>query len=476
MVMSRHSMSNGAKGRSRAVALLRSLTHAGGHPVIRRLYDLVPLRWKDALRARLIGTAGGATHGAARPVIGRPAPPNTPPLRVPTPDDGRGVNLIGFAHGALGLSENFRSLARALLAEGYAVSLVDAGVLDSVRNSDRAGDLTLSSSAPYPIDIFCINPDQLGAAMDATRLARRSDAYRIGYWFWELETIPADWIPALDHVDEIWVASPFVRDAFTSVTHKPVILVRVPVEPPVLPGRGKDEGAPFVFLFSFDFHSYVARKNPAAVIEAFTRAFPQGDENVRLVVKSNNGDAFREQLYALLARASCDARVRIVDGYVPREQMLDLLDAAEVYVSLHRSEGFGLGMAEAMALGKAVIGTGYSGNLEFMDGGNSRLVRFKMVAVRPGEYMHGEGCAWAEPDVDHAATLMRELAADSRGAIELGRRAAEDMKLRHSMSVAGRIAVERLTAIRQMLPATSDIPHAASPKQDGSVNHPGDTP
>lgn len=462
MVTSRHPMSGGAKGRSRAVALLRSLTHAGGHPVVRRLYALVPLRWKDALRARLIAAASGTTHGAVALAGDRSAAPKALPLRVPVPDNGRGVNLIGFAHGALGLSENFRALARALLAEGYAVSLVDAGVLDAVRNSDRAGDLTLSSSAPYPIDIFCINPDQLGAAMEATSVARRPDAYRIGYWFWELEAIPADWLPALDDVDEIWVASPFVRDAFMSVTRKPVTLVRVPVEPPVLPGRGKGEDAPFGFLFSFDFHSYIARKNPAAVIDAFTRAFPRGDENVRLVIKSNNGEAFREQLYALLARAAGDPRVRVVDGYVPREQMLDLLDAAEAYVSLHRSEGFGLGMAEAMALGKAVIGTGYSGNLEFMDAGNSRLVRFEMVAVGPGEYMHGEGCAWAEPDVDHAAALMRELAADRQGAAELGRRAAEEMKSRHSMSVAGRIAVERLSAVRQMFPVVADIPHAAN--------------
>lgn len=474
--MPRHPMNDGAKGRSRAVALLRSLTQAGGHPIVRRLYDLVPLRWKDALRARLIGSAGGAIHGSAASGSGTEAAPKAPSLRKPTPDNGPGVNLIGFARGALGLSENFRTLARALLAQGYAVSLVDAGVLDAARNNDRSGDLSLSPSAPYPIDIFCINPDQLDPAMEATRAARRPDAYRIGYWFWELEAIPQDWSSTLDRVDEIWVASTFVRDAFVAVTHKPVILVRVPVQPPELPKTVKDEGAPFVFLFSFDFHSYVARKNPAAAIEAFTRAFPQGDENVRLVIKSNNGEAFREQLYALLARGATDGRVRIIDGYVPREQMLDLLDGADAYVSLHRSEGFGLGMAEAMALGKAVIGTGYSGNLEFMDASNSRLVRYAMVAVKPGEYMHGEGHLWAEPDIDHAAMHMRELAADRRGAIDLGRRAAEDMKVRHSMSVAGRIAIERLTAIRQLIATKSDTPHAASLSQGGAAIHTGDNP
>lgn len=447
---------NNAVARGRAVAWLRALTRAGNHPLVRKLYGMVPLRWKNALRARLVMRATGAA--ALQPVLppaGSTARPGGPVLRAPAPDNGPGVNLIGFAHGGLGLSENFRGLARALLAQGYPVALVDAGVLDDARNKDRPTDLSLADSCPFAIDVVCINPDQFGRAMTATQAARRADAYRIGYWFWELERVPAAWMSAIDDVDEIWVASEFVRGAFAAVTAKPVTLVRMPVQPPQLPAVVKGDADPFVFIFSFDFHSYVARKNPSAVIEAFRRAFPNGDESVRLILKSNNGDAFRDQLYALMGTATDDARIEIRDGYIDRNDMLDLLARADAYVSLHRSEGFGLGMAEAMALGKAVVGTGYSGNLDFMRDDNSRLVRYELVPTPEGAYMHDEGGHWAEPDIDDAARIMREFADDRANAASIGLRAAAHMRAAHSLEVAGSIAMQRLEGIRasRALPA-----------------------
>jgi glycosyltransferase involved in cell wall biosynthesis len=437
------------------VAWLRALTRAGSHPVVRRLYDLFPVRLKNAVRARLWARAAGGGV-ASVPMTARTAPDvASPVLRTAVPIAGPGVNLIGFAAGGLGLSENFRGLARALREVAYPTALLDAGVLDAGRNVDLPADIVLGDMCPYGIDVVCVNPDQFERAQAATAVARRKDAYRIGFWFWELETVPAAWQPAIDAVDEIWVATPFVRDAFAAVADKPVTLVRMPVQPPALPAPDTADGAPFVFLFSFDFHSYVDRKNPQGVIDAFRRAFPRGDEPVRLVLKSHNGDVFRPQLYALMESVAKDDRIELRDGYLPRNDMLGLLARADAYVSLHRSEGFGLGMAEAMAMGKAVVGTGYSGNLEFMTPETSRLVRFARVPAPAGAYMYADDGVWAEPDLDDAASIMRELAGDRAAAAELGAKAALHMKQTHSAAVAGRIAMNRLETIRASMTAIS---------------------
>ena len=213
----------------------------------------------------------------------------------------------------------------------------------------------------------------------------------------------------------------------------------------------RDKTEPFKFLFSFDFHSYIERKNPAALIEAFRLAFPVERSDVRLIIKSINGEVFRRQYYDLLSSAAGDQRIIVSDGFLSRQQMLQLVSGADAYVSLHRSEGFGLGLAESMYLGKAVIGTGYSGNLEFMKPDNSCLVGFSMTRLKKGDYVYGEGQYWADASIEDAARYMRRLVDEPDYKVALGHRAAEYMRSHHSHTRSSEVAVQRLQQIQREL-------------------------
>lgn len=435
-----------------ALSSLRLLTRAGASTPVRLVYKLFPAVVKDRVRVRLMALASARVAVPDSADVQLKAGPAAAsrkrglPSVAPRPD-GLGANLVGFVHGALGLAENLRSCARALIDANFPISLVEADILGNDRTVETNIDLPVAVSAPFPVDVFFVNPDQIGPALAATEATRSVGTYRIGYWFWELPRIPPEWVPALDTVDEIWVASNFVGDAFRQVTDKPIMIMPMVVEPMPLAEPVHGRNAPFTFLFSFDFHSYLERKNPRAVLDAFLAAFPSGREPARLIVKTINGNAFRTELLALMSRASEDRRIEILDGYMSRDAMNELVATADSYVSLHRAEGFGLGLAESMALGKPVIATGYSGNLAFMNAENSLLVSYHLVDVEPGQYMHGAGQQWAEPDIQDAAIKMRGLVEDRVFASKLGRRAREYMKERHSSRVSARAIVERLEAI-----------------------------
>ncbi len=159
--------------------------------------------------------------------------------------------------------------------------------------------------------------------------------------------------------------------------------------------------------------------------------FPAGDRRAALVVKTINGTHEPQALAALREATRDDPRIVVFDGFLEHEASVGLMMACDAFVSLHRSEGFGLGLAEAMYLGKPVIATGYSGNLDFMTPANSGLVRHRLVAVGPDDYLHGEGQRWAEPDTGHAAELMRRLVDEPRFARALGRAGAESIRRTH---------------------------------------------
>jgi glycosyltransferase involved in cell wall biosynthesis len=160
-----------------------------------------------------------------------------------------------------------------------------------------------------------------------------------------------------------------------------------------------------VFLFAFGVRSILERKNPLGLIEAFRRAFGSG-EQVRLVLKTTHGN---RQTTEALVRAAGDPRVIVMDRILERREINTLMALSDCYVSLHRSEGFGLTLAEAMALGKPVIATGYSANLDFMRPGNSFLVDCRLVPLEQDYGPYLRGSTWAEPDLDHAADLMRHV-------------------------------------------------------------------
>ncbi len=405
-------------------------------PVL-RLYAAIPESTRHRMRHRLERMAF-----AARPAS----------LPGSSEDDTPGINLVGYAHGEFGVAEILRRHAHTLQEGGmpFVVRNFDVGVAS--RQHDRSMRAFLSDTCRHDVNLFCINADQMPVAREHLGDAVFGGRYNIGCWFWELEKFPEPWHGAADLVDEIWVTSAFVRDAVAACTSKPVHIVPVAlaVDVPADVSRaafGLPDDA-FVCLFSFDFNSFATRKNALGAIAAFRRAFADGRRGVRLIVKTTNGERHPDALRALIDAAGGDERIEVRDGFLDREAMWALQACCDVYVSLHRSEGLGLGMAECMLLGKPVVATAYSGNLAFMDADNSCLVGYTLVPVNEGEYPAWEGQHWAEPDLGEAAAHLRRLADDPDHARRVGERAQASAR-EHFSTQASLAAIEaRLVDIR----------------------------
>lgn len=367
------------------------------------------------------------------------------------------INIFGFFGGQFGLGESARLYASALESVGERVARVDVDL-----GLPHGRQKVASGAAPNPardaVDIVVINPDYLASVLPAVESLGNERRFRIGCWFWELDVVPKSWHDAIASVDAVMVSSRFAEDAFSRVTGKPVFRVPLPVVRRSDSGLSRNafglSSTAFVFLTSFDFHSSVYRKNPRDVIVAFRQAFPD-DTHVQLLVKSSNGAFYPDQLAELVEAARGDPRVLIRDQTIEAAHMRSLQRCCDAYVSLHRAEGFGLGLAECMALGKPVVATRWSGNLEFMDAGNSCLVDSICVPVQGHEYPDGEGAMWAQPDVAQAAVWMRRLVEEPGLAAAIGAKAATDVCRTLAPEHVGRELLEqiqRLTWSTQLTP------------------------
>lgn len=383
--------------------------------------------------------------------------------RAPGADPVRaGVNIIGYMNGQFGLAEAARSYARALIEQGVPVALraINLGLPNA--RADNPLDAYVDDALPHTVSIIFVNPDYLAQALSELGEEHLRGRYLIACWFWELEQIPDTWLPSLDLVDEVMVASTFVEQAVVRVTDKPVLRVPMPLSALVDSGLQRvDFGVPddaFVFLTTFDFSSRIERKNPEATIRAFMAAFPLERSDVRLVVKSSNGHRFPHWLKHLLALTAGDDRILIRDDVIEREHLTALQRCSDAYVSLHRAEGFGLGMAECMAMGKPVIATAWSGNMAFMDPACAALVDYTLVPVGANQYPGGEGLRWAEADIAQAATWMRRLVDEpglAAGMGERGRKHVSDVlsgrnAARQIVIRSGEVEAERFSAQQRM--------------------------
>lgn len=366
---------------------------------------------------------------------------------------GPGLNLVGYFRAQLGLGESVRALADACQAAGMTVNLRDAGIGVHTVQFEQRPDQRLSDGNNQRHTVFHLNPDRLDGVWHQFDARGELDGHRlIGMWYWETDQFPRAWLPALDLVDEVWVTSDFVRDTIAGVTHKPVIKIPHPITVGLKRGYSRaDFSLPenrFLFLFNFDFNSSADRKNPWGAIEAFQRAFPADHEGPGLVIKSMNGSQHPEKFQRLQQCAQRDARIAIIDDHLERDEMSGLQSVCDAYVSLHRAEGLGQGIAELMALGKPVIATGYSGNMEFMNSSNSCPVDYSLVPVKPGDYPYYEGgWMWAEPDLDHAAHWMRRIYADADLRRTIAGRAAADMAEKFNPGVTADAVARRLAEI-----------------------------
>jgi len=359
-----------------------------------------------------------------------------------------GVDVAGFLRGGLGLGEAARRYVTALEAAHVPVRTTTVDVFLPEDEQDRrklAEFEHQGTDGDVPFNLVCVNAPELPRFYSEVGPDFFVGKRTIGVWAWEVDRVPKDWAWAFGAVDEIWTYSQYVVDVLRPASNVPVARVPLPVLEPGPPGPPPDLGLPdrFTFLFLFDFYSTLQRKNPLGLIEAFRRAFRPG-EGPQLVLKSFNGDIKPERLARVRDAAAGHPDVHVVDRYVAAAERDALVAACGCFVSLHRAEGFGLGLAEAMALGRPVIGTGYSGNVDFMTPENSWLVRHSMTEVGlEGENYPSEG-RWAEPDVAHAAQLMREVWEDPVAADERAQRGRREVLEQCSPENVGALARERL--------------------------------
>lgn len=371
------------------------------------------------------------------------------------------VRVTGYLSHTLGLGAAGRGYARALEAAGVAVSTVSVPLhhlelpVELQAGYGRHGfEDVVHDGVHHSFEIVAVNADELPSFV-----GRLDENYfqgpRIGVWGWETDTIPVRWQRAFALVQEIWVYSRFMAQNIGAVAPVPTIALPPPVQAPAEPAAPlrldvPDDG--FLFLFAFDYLSTIQRKNPVGLIEAFKRAFAPG-EGPRLLLKTINGPlrplAEEEVLWAAHGRPD----IHVVDRSLSGAQLNGLMAACDCYVSLHRSEGFGLTMAEAMAIGKPVIGTGYSGNTDFMNAENSYLVEYELGRVGSDCEIYPPEGTWAQPSVEHAAELMRRVVEHPEEAAAIAARARADIARELSPRATGAAMRRRLDELSSRMPA-----------------------
>ncbi|MFN7057133.1 glycosyltransferase, partial [Hyphomonas sp.] len=263
--------------------------------------------------------------------------------------------------------------------------------------------------------IMFANPPEMERALAGLGLRRWHKWRIIGAWSWELTAPPRHWARQTRYVSEVWAPSQFVADSFSSKFDCPVRVVPhfVPVSPlPPSASAAPSEDRPLRILTLADARSSLERKNPAAALRMFRAAFPN-DQSAEFVFKCRNLSLFEGYAKELHEAAAGDSRITILDQTLTDQDQAALLDRADVILSPHRSEGFGVHLAEAMARGKSVVATGWSGNLEFMSEEGSVLLPYELQPVRDstGVYRPGEGTLWAEADFEAGVEALRGLAA-----------------------------------------------------------------
>ncbi len=364
--------------------------------------------------------------------------------------------LVGHPFSPIGMGEHARSAWRAFRAAGVTPGLLDVYGIERQRDADfeREFGPSVVPGLSDKVNFFSLNADEVDQAMEVLdqRGCRPAfeRAYNIIYPAWELAKYPEPWARILERFDEVWAPSGFIQEAIAPVVDRPVVPMSQAVELTVssLLGRrhfGIPEDA-FVCLFYFDFSSYAERKNPFAMLEAYENLIAlRPHAPLHAVVKYKGGDD------ANPARKELERRLRALGGRVQSitrklsdNEIKNLARCADVFVSLHRAEGFGRGPAEAMFMGRAAVATNYSGNLDFMTPDTSLLVDCDLVPVAKDAYLFGEGQVWAEPSVDHAVELIGRLVDDRRYAQALGERARRHMRTHFSARAIGLRYLARL--------------------------------
>jgi glycosyltransferase involved in cell wall biosynthesis len=374
-----------------------------------------------------------------------------PPLKVSVLDRGRGkdgVDVIGSLNSEHGLGEAGRLLVEALATTSEKISTISYSPV-GVRGRHPFEPDNVSENRAT---VVALNPEQTRDLWNMYGTQFRKDRYVIGQWFWELEIAPSWYKSAFGErlIDELWAPTRFIEQMLLKSvpSHIPVHYMPLPFVAPKIDPNFSIENLGlerrFTFLFTFDFGSVMKRKNPGAVIAAFKK-----NEGPQLIVKSINGRIRQKEYEALLW--SCDDRkdIFLIDEYFDNDKNAALIATCDCYVSLHRSEGLGLTLAEAMLLEKPVIATNYSGNLDFMNTETGFLVPWEYTEVGQDAAAYPSHAKWAEPNIDAASEYMRYVYCNPATSSDIGKRARQHIETHFSPHVTGAKMASRLREVRK---------------------------
>jgi len=363
-----------------------------------------------------------------------------------------GINIVSYIRTAKGIAEAARSNILALQTTNIDYSILDYKVgIPTHQLTEVLPDSQYKGKFLFNTNLFHINPPQLPHLWETFNKTDLTGRYNIGVWYWELPEFPEEWCFAFSLVDEVWVASQFVMDSISAKSPVPVVkippCIHIDIDTYL---KREDFNLPtdrFLFLCAYDVLSTQARKNPYGAIKAFKRAFPKNDSTVGLVIKVSNAQENPAEVKRLREEFQDDINVYFIEEILNRTSMNSLINLVDAFISLHRSEGFGLVPAEAMYLGKPVIMTRWSGNLEFMTQDNSCGVDYELLPIKERYGPYAPGQIWADPDLDQAAFYMQRLHTDTTYYAQISEQARKDIHSRFSPEVVGKLIQKRMTKI-----------------------------
>jgi len=349
-----------------------------------------------------------------------------------------GVNLIGLVRAEMGLGQSCRLLANVLEKGDIPCSLYDFQLGSTLlKAEEHSWDDRISEAFPYNLNLIHINPDEMMLMYTRLGAEKWSGRYNIAFWLWELEEIPEHWKKFFPMLDEIWTPSEFISNNLRKVTSLPVHTMPYCVEAPVDEDLDREYfGLPedkFLFLVMYDSNSTIERKNPTGAIRAFRKAF-KNNPDVGIIVKINNAKP-RDMEHLNRWLEECP-NVYFITETLSKVEVNSLIKQADVFVSLHRAEGFGLVMAEAMIVGTPVIATNWSSNTEFMNSEVACMVDCSFATLEKDSPPYKKGARWAEPDIHMAAVYMRKLYKDKVYYEQIRRKAQEYIAEKLSMENA----------------------------------------